>query len=491
MAGSDDNSNDRTIVRKVKRPSGSRLPQPGGREIVDADEPTTPPNEPIRTIVRGGSSRRTHEPGSVVDEEARGTQRRVGTKGSKRRDTHGERAGSEYFNYLLDEAASLIALGGYLRSADRPRDLDQLRTEIVDAVLHYRRSVEGKYSDSTVRHASFALCAFLDDCVLCTFWGKDSAWANQSVLAEVHRTAHRQKLIEQIREHMVSPPDPHLLGMYHTILSLGFGGVEGDPQAVEILKNDVYRSLTRHIEQPTQSLVDESLVKASTVRPIARRLPAWTILAAAGVVLALMFVGFRFLLGPSIRDFEDKVENLGDGQTRLTVQDFFPDVEAPVQVTVNLHVLLQTMIDQGLVSLYDAQPGTTILLRSDEMFASGSANLKPGINPVLVQLSEALNATSGILRVEGHTDNVPYRGGLTTNEVLSDERAEQVALALAKSLHDSSRLRVRGLADRAPLECNNSSEARARNRRVEILLEDVETTGIPPLPRPNCGDGAD
>ena len=230
---------------------------------------------------------------------------------------------------------------------------------------------------------------------------------------------------------------------------------------------------------------------ASTVRPIARRLPAWTILAAAGVVLALMFVGFRFLLGPSIRDFEDKVENLGDGQTRLTVQDFFPDVEAPVQVTVNLHVLLQTMIDQGLVSLYDAQPGTTILLRSDEMFASGSANLKPGINPVLVQLSEALNATSGILRVEGHTDNVPYRGGLTTNEVLSDERAEQVALALAKSLHDSSRLRVRGLADRAPLECNNSSEARARNRRVEILLEDVETTGIPPLPRPNCGDGAD
>lgn len=75
--------------------------------------------------------------------------------------------------------------------------------------------------------------------------------------------------------------------------------------------------------------------------------------------------------------------------------------------------------------------------------------------------------------IEGHTDNVPYRGSgqLKDNWDLSVMRATQVVKILMKNkLIDPSRLTAAGRSEYLPLTTNATPEGKASNRRTEIIL---------------------
>ena len=114
---------------------------------------------------------------------------------------------------------------------------------------------------------------------------------------------------------------------------------------------------------------------------------------------------------------------------------------------------------------------STIVIRSDRLFASGSARLEAGIEPVVLRVAEALDRVPGAILVTGHTDDVPIRTArFPSNWELSTERAASVVKLMAGKLKDPARLRAEGLADSAPVAPNDSAANRARNRRVEIIL---------------------
>jgi len=119
--------------------------------------------------------------------------------------------------------------------------------------------------------------------------------------------------------------------------------------------------------------------------------------------------------------------------------------------------------------------GRTIVLRVKDRgsFESGSAALTSDFKPVLKIMRGVLKNTSGAIRVEGHTDDVPVRSAqFGSNLALSSARAVAVAQALFQDGSiDESRFTAIGYAATRPLVPNDSSEARARNRRVEIVIE--------------------
>jgi len=70
--------------------------------------------------------------------------------------------------------------------------------------------------------------------------------------------------------------------------------------------------------------------------------------------------------------------------------------------------------------------------------------------------------------VEGHTDS---RGSESYNQGLSQRRADAVRNYLVQQGYPGDRIQARGMGKGTPIASNSSSEGRANNRRVEIVIE--------------------
>jgi len=77
--------------------------------------------------------------------------------------------------------------------------------------------------------------------------------------------------------------------------------------------------------------------------------------------------------------------------------------------------------------------------------------------------------------VNGYTDNVPIGPGLksqgiTSNQELSQKRAETVMQFLVSQGVNPSLVSAQGFGEAEPVASNDTSEGRAQNRRVELTL---------------------
>jgi len=115
----------------------------------------------------------------------------------------------------------------------------------------------------------------------------------------------------------------------------------------------------------------------------------------------------------------------------------------------------------------------SLRVNSEILFGTGQADLSPHGLTVLKRLAEVLSQGGYDIVVEGHTDSVPVRnkGRYPSNWELSTARAGSVVRYLQASGIDKTHLRAVGYADTRPLASNKAAEGRARNRRVELVIE--------------------
>lgn len=135
---------------------------------------------------------------------------------------------------------------------------------------------------------------------------------------------------------------------------------------------------------------------------------------------------------------------------------------------------LNTELQQGLVEVELIDNAIVIRLASQSSFVSGSADLQQTFLPLLAQVGRTVAEGEGVVRIEGHTDNLPvvFSDRFNSNWDLSALRAASVAEYLSReSAIASDRLSVKGFADTVPLTSNASTEGRARNRRIEIIID--------------------
>lgn len=108
------------------------------------------------------------------------------------------------------------------------------------------------------------------------------------------------------------------------------------------------------------------------------------------------------------------------------------------------------------------------------LFSSGSWAVGAEGRRAVVEVGKVLAENPDIsVLIEGHTDNVPYNasGPISDNWDLSTKRATAIVGILAENKAvNKENLTAAGRGEFAPLAGNDTSEGRAKNRRIEIIL---------------------
>ena len=139
------------------------------------------------------------------------------------------------------------------------------------------------------------------------------------------------------------------------------------------------------------------------------------------------------------------------------------DVAARRQTTVQLRVLAKP-----------SRPGVVvrkkeIALRRQVSFATGSDEILPNSEPILLEVADAMlrNPNIELVEIQGHTDNSGDRG---LNMRLSQQRAEAVQRWLIQHGVESARLTAKGYGPTRPIAPNITQQNRSRNRRVQFRI---------------------
>lgn len=157
-----------------------------------------------------------------------------------------------------------------------------------------------------------------------------------------------------------------------------------------------------------------------------------------------------------------------------------PDVRAPAagsernaleKMADDVQRALGDLIDRKLVTVRRTEQWLEIEMRTDILFPSGVARLSPVATPVLDKLAGILAPFPNLIRVEGHTDDLPIATAVfPSNWELSAARAASVVTLFVAQGVEPSRLSVVGYGEHQPITDNDTAEGRNRNRRVVIVV---------------------
>lgn len=106
----------------------------------------------------------------------------------------------------------------------------------------------------------------------------------------------------------------------------------------------------------------------------------------------------------------------------------------------------------------------------DVLFGFNKSNLSRDANDTVGDIAKVLRekVRDRSILIEGHTDAI---GSDRYNYRLSESRADSVARALIRNGVNRGQIRSKGFGESRPISANANDSGRARNRRVEIIVE--------------------
>lgn len=191
-----------------------------------------------------------------------------------------------------------------------------------------------------------------------------------------------------------------------------------------------------------------------------------------------------------LKQLEDKEKALAEEQLRLeTLQKDLEDRSFKIEQLENLiaskEAKLNALKDKLSDALVDFEGrGLSVEQRDGKvyvsmenklLFASGSWKVGSEGQKAIKELARVLAQNSDIsVLIEGHTDNVPYGGNgpLKDNWDLSTKRATEVLKLLLRNDNiNPKNLTAAGRGEYMPVASNDTKDGRAKNRRIEVVLE--------------------
>ena len=137
-------------------------------------------------------------------------------------------------------------------------------------------------------------------------------------------------------------------------------------------------------------------------------------------------------------------------------------------------IALKQEIGQGLTDVTREKDRVVITVGSAGAFKSGSAELTQQARNIMAKIAKVSEKGSGQINVSGHTDNVPliFGGNFRDNWDLAAARASSVVQSISKSGDiPLDRLMAISYGESKPIDTNETSSGRSKNRRIEIEIK--------------------
>jgi type VI secretion system protein ImpK len=385
-------------------------------------------------------------------------------------------------NPVMAGAARMLALAAAIQAERQVAD---------PAGLLVRASAEAKAFEKTLAslglssednaRARYAVLATVDDIVQNLPGGVNSDWARQSLVVQSFGQAFGGDQFWTILDNMLARPAAYveLLELYHACLAVGFQGrlrvVENGHSQISAKMANIYSTLTDIRPRPENDLVPQWQGVATPAAKVGWMARALMMLAALCLLLLLIFFGFRFFLGikdePAILALQKlppvslaKIDRAG-GDVAVPESGQLARIRARLS-----NPCIQALDDGASIRLVIAAcPGL-----QPSMFDAGAAELSAEYIPLVEEAGKALQPEPGAISVVAHTDSDPIHGSLAVsypdNLALSDARAANVQSVLQPVIGDPLRLAAEGRGDREPVDRGDTPEAKAKNRRVELVI---------------------
>ena len=157
-----------------------------------------------------------------------------------------------------------------------------------------------------------------------------------------------------------------------------------------------------------------------------------------------------------------------------------PEVTSADVETVLARELSDELADGRLELIVDHR-GVTLSIPEAGVFATGSDELSDAAQAMVTRVAAVLNRFSNLIRVEGHTDDVPiHTVRFQSNWDLSAARASRVVEYLIARGIDPTRVSATGYGEFHPRVPNRTDSLRARNRRIDLVIQNANNAAEAP-----------
>ena len=169
----------------------------------------------------------------------------------------------------------------------------------------------------------------------------------------------------------------------------------------------------------------------------------------------------------------DKVEKINQDEQKKKIQEEKTTIKVK-SAEDEYRVALKQEIGQGLTDVKREKDRVVITVGSAGAFKSGSAELTNQAKKIMEKIAKVSEKGTGQINVTGHTDNIPliFGGNFRDNWDLAAARASSVVQSISKSGDiPVDRLKAISLGESKPIASNETSDGRAKNRRIEIEIK--------------------
>jgi type VI secretion system protein ImpK len=234
-------------------------------------------------------------------------------------------------NPLVNAAAMLVAVFSKVHGSMSHPNVGGLHQQIVKEIRTFETRVkEQNIKPEIVLSARYILCAVLDEAVLNTPWGAESAWTQRTLLSVFHNETHGGEKFFQILDRMRDRPAENLdiLELMYLCLSLGFMGkyrvVHHGREKIEQMRDELFKIIRTHRGEYERTLSPSGQGLGKVRNSLAHYVPMWVIASVMAGILVLGFSTFRVMMYNSSADI---VKQLADvAKSDVTTQSNNPNL---------------------------------------------------------------------------------------------------------------------------------------------------------------------